>query len=74
MTWLAVLVMILLGISVFALAAGGAEPPYHIQTLGHSSPEEHAFERRALRLQVFGFAMIGLAVLVGLIGALELLA
>jgi hypothetical protein len=74
MTWLAVLVMLLLGISVFALAAGSAEPPHRIRTLGRSSPEERAFDRRARRLQVIGFALVGVAVLVGLIGALGLLA
>jgi hypothetical protein len=73
MTLLAVVVMLLLGISVIALAIGSAEPPHDIQTFGHSSPEEQAFERRAMRLQVIGFASIALAVLVGLIGALELI-
>jgi hypothetical protein len=73
MTLLAVLVMLLLGFSVLALAFGSAEPPHEIQTLGRSSPEEQAFERRAMRLQVIGFASVGVAVLVGLIGALELI-
>ena len=73
MTLLAVVVMLLLGFSVFALAAGGAEPPQQIQTFARSSPEEQAFERRARRLQVIGFATVGLAALIGLIGAVELL-
>ena len=74
MTWLGVLVLILLGISVFALAAGGAEPPYEIQTLGRASPEEQAFERRAGWLRVLGFTLVGVALLVGLVGALEVMA
>jgi hypothetical protein len=66
-------VMILLGISVLTLAFGGAEPPPRIQTFGGSSPEEHAFKRRATRLQTIGFATAGVALLLGLIGAVELL-
>ena len=73
MTWLAVVVMILLGFSVLALAASGAEPPHRIQTFGHSSPAERTFERRAARLRAIGFASIGLAVLVAAIGVVVLL-
>jgi len=73
MTLLAVIVMILLGVSVFTLAFGGAEPPPRIQTFTGSSPEEHAFKRRAQRLQVIGVTTAGLGLLLGLIGAVELL-
>jgi hypothetical protein len=73
MTLLAVVVMLLLGFSVIALAFGSAEPPHDIQTLGRSSPEEQAFERRATRLQAIGFASVALAVLIGLLGALDLI-
>jgi hypothetical protein len=71
MSWIAVVVFLLLGIAVFALAAGGAEPPTHIRTFSGSSPEEQAFGRRATRLQAFGYASVALAVLIGLIGAFE---
>jgi hypothetical protein len=73
MTLLAVVVMILLAVSVITLAFGGADPPGRIQTLGRASAEEQAFARRALRLQVIGFASVALAVLIGVIGAFELL-
>jgi|HubBroStandDraft_3_1064219.scaffolds.fasta_scaffold1994542_1 hypothetical protein len=73
MTYLAVAVMILLGVSVIALGFGGADPPHRIQTFARSSPEERAFDRRAQRFQAVGFASVGLALLIGVIGALELL-
>ena len=73
MTWLATFVFILLGFAVFALAAGGAEPPVYMRTFSRSSPEEQAFDRRATRLQVLGYASVALAVLIGLLGAYELI-
>jgi hypothetical protein len=71
MSWIAVVVFLLLGIAVFALAVGGAEPPARIRTFSGLSPEEQAFDRRATRLQVFGYASVALALLIGLIGAFE---
>ena len=66
MTWLAVLIFVLFGFAVFALAIGGVEPPVRIRTFNQSSPEERAFERRATRLQMIGYASVALAV-IGLI-------
>ena len=64
-TWNGVLLVILLGLSVLSLAFSGADLPYRIQTFGRSSPEEHAFDRRATWLRVVGFASLLVAMLVG---------
>ena len=73
MAWLAAVVFLLLGFAVLALAIGGAEPPARIRTFSRSSPEEEAFDRRTARLQVIGFASVVIALLIGLVGAFELL-
>jgi hypothetical protein len=73
MTWLAAFVFVLLGFAVFALAIGGVEPPDRIRTFGQSSREEQAFNRRAARLQMIGYASVALAVLIGLIGAFKVI-
>ncbi len=73
MTWLAAFVFVLLGFAVFALAIGGAEPPDRIRTFSRSSPADQAFERRAARLQMIGYAKVALAVLIGLIGAFKMI-
>ena len=73
MTWLAAFVFVLLGFAVFALAIGGAEPPDRIRTFSQTSPAEQAFERRAARLQMIGYAAVALAVLIGLIGAFKMI-
>lgn len=72
MRWFAAFIFVLLGFAVFALAIGGVEPPDRIRTFSQSSPEERAFERRATRLQVVGYAAVALAVF-GLIGAFEII-
>lgn len=73
MTWLGTFVFMLLGFAVFALAIGGAEPPTDIRTFSRASPEEQEYDRRAARLQVLGYASVALALLIGLIGAYELI-
>ena len=73
MTWLATFVFLLLGFAVLALAIGGAEPPAAIRTFSQASPEEQAFQRRAARLQMIGYGTVALAVLIGLVGAFELI-
>ncbi len=71
MGWLTVLAVVLLAVSIVALAVSGALPPAPIQTFSHSSSGEHAFERRWAWLRAIG--CIGLAVMVGVIVVLELL-
>jgi hypothetical protein len=73
MVWLVAVVLLLLGFAVVALGIGGAESPAHIRTFTRSSPAEEAFDRRAARLQVIGFASVVIALVIGLAGALELL-
>jgi hypothetical protein len=73
MTWDVVLLAILLGGSVLSLAISGAELPYRIQTFGRSSPEEHAFERRATWLRVAGLVSLGAAALLGWLRGYQLL-
>ena len=73
MTWLAVLIFVLFGFAVFVLAIGGAEPPDRIRTFSQSSREEQAFDHRATRLQMIGYASVALAVLIGLIGAFKVI-
>ena len=67
MLWLTVLAIVLLAVSIIALATSGAEPPHRIQTFNRSSPQERAFEHRAARLRSIGFVSVGLAVLVVLV-------
>jgi hypothetical protein len=73
MMWLTALAIVLFAVSVVALGMSGAEPPHRIQTFGHSSPEERAFEHRATRLRTIGFVSIALAVMLGVVIVLQLL-
>ena len=73
MLWLTVLVIILLAVSIIVLAISGGEPPHRIQTFNQSSPQERAFEQRGARLRMIGFVNLGLAAIIGLVIALNLL-
>jgi hypothetical protein len=59
--------------AIVTLALGGEEPPERIQTLSHSSPEEQDFARRSMKLQTIGFAATGLAFLLSVLIAIQLL-
>lgn len=72
MVWLTVLAIVLLAVSIIALAISGAEPSHRIQTFSHSSSEERAFAQRAARLRVIGFVGVGLAAIIGLVIVLQL--
>ena len=67
MLWLTVPAIVLLAVSIIAIAMSGAEPPHRIQTFSHSSSEERAFDQRAARLRAIGYASVGLAAILGLV-------
>ena len=73
MMWLTILAIILLAVSIIALASSGAEPSHRIVTFSHSSPEEDAFERRAIWLRAIGYTSVGLAAIIALVIVLSLL-
>ena len=62
---LTVLVIILLAVSIIALAFGSAEPSRRVQTFSQSSPQERAFEQRGARWRMIGLVSLGLAAIIG---------